>query len=246
MRNSLFLSVAILLFLTANSQKPKILPVKPYKPTVILYEHANYTGAFKTLGPGQYVLSDFNDVASSIKVPAGMVAYIYEHAAATQGYGIAVDFLEDVPDLSVYGFNDKTSYISVFYATKDNKYEWKRNAIINGQFVPGHWERKSARPGPANTIAVVSPHVPGPVAATVLAVNGANTVISTLGNQSAEGKTLWETAKLQMGIIGNDYRGREEIGTAAFERASNNTFIPDNFNFWYPQRPPNDHRKPAK
>lgn len=246
MRNSLLLSLAILLFFSANSQKPKVLPVKPYKSSVILYEHANYTGAFKTLGPGQYVLSDFNDVASSIKVPAGMVAYIYEHAAATQGYGISVDFLEDVPDLSVYGFNDKTSYVSVFYATKDNQYEWKRNALVNGQFVAGHWVRKSARPGPPNTIAVVSPPISGPVAATVLAVNGANTVISTLGNQSAEGKTLWETAKLQMGIIGNDYRGREEIGTAAFERASNNTFIPDNFNFWYPQRPPNDHRNPAK
>ena len=54
---------------------------------------------------------------------------------------------------------------------------------------------------------------------------------------------LWDKAMNdQLGVIGNDYRGIEEIGSAAFERASYNTFIPDNFNFWYPQKQPNDHR----
>ena len=37
-------------------------------------------------------------------------------------------------------------------------------------------------------------------------------------------------------------RGSEEIGSAAFERASNNIAIPDNLNFWYPQKQPRDHR----
>jgi hypothetical protein len=46
----------------------------------------------------------------------------------------------------------------------------------------------------------------------------------------------------QMGIIGSDYRGIENIGSAAFERASNNPVIPDFFNFWYPQKQPRDHR----
>lgn len=218
------------------------------KQQVILYEYANYAGQSRSFGPGQYVLTDFNDVASSIKVPAGMVAFIYEHAAPTQGYGISVDLLENVPDLSVYNFNDKVSYLTVFYSTKDNQYTWKRNSMVNGQFVPGHWERKRTQPAPPNTVAVVSPPIPGPVSntATVLNVNGATTTITTLGNQSAEGKGWWEIAKDQMGIIGNDYRGREEIGTACFERASNNILIPDNFNFWYPQRPPNDHRNPFK
>lgn len=218
------------------------------KQSVILYEHAGFGGQSKSYGTGQYVLSDFNDVVSSVKVPAGMVAIIYEHAAPNQGYGISVDLMENVTDLSVYNFNDKVSYLNVFYATRDNQYVWKRNAIVNGQFVSGHWERKRAKPEPANTIAVVSPPIPGPVStiATALTVNGSNTTITTLGNQSIEGKALWETARLQMGIIGNDYRGREEIGTAAFERASNNIAIPDNINFWYPQMPPNDHRKPAK
>ncbi|HMU45331.1 MAG TPA: hypothetical protein PKC72_03135 [Chitinophagaceae bacterium] len=218
------------------------------KQQVVLYEHANYTGQSRSFGPGQYVLTDFNDVTSSIKVPAGMVAYIYEHATPTQGYGISVDFLEDVPDLSAYNFNDKVSYLTVFYSTKDNQYTWKRNSMVNGQFVAGHWERKRARPEPPSTVAVVSPPIPGPVSntATVLNVNGATTTITTLGNQSTEGKGWWEIAKDQMGIIGNDYRGREEIGTACFERASNNILIPDNINFWYPQRPPNDHRNPFK
>ncbi|HNR15109.1 MAG TPA: hypothetical protein PKG90_00455 [Chitinophagaceae bacterium] len=248
MRNLLFPLFAFILLQSANSQKPIIKTVKPYKPSVVLYEHANYSGAFKTLGPGQYALTDFNDVASSIKVPAGMVAYVYEHAAPAQGYGISVDFLEDIPDLSVYNFNDKVSYINIFYATKDNQYVWKRNALVNAKFVSGHWERKRARPEPPNTVAVVSPPIPGPISATstVLTVNGASTTITTLGNQSLEGKAFWEIAKDQMGIIGNDYRGREEIGTACFERASNNVLIPDNLNFWYPQRPSNDHRNPFK
>ncbi len=241
----ILLRVVTLLFVCTASYSQV---VTFYKANVELYEHANYTGQSRSYGPGQYLLSDFNDMTSSIKVPAGMVAYIYEHATATQGFGIAVDLLENVPDLSVYNFNDKVSYLIVFYATKDNLYDWKRNTMVNGQFVAGHWERKRAKPQPPNTVAVVSPPIPGPVstAATVLTVNGATTSITTLGVHSIEGKSLWEIAKLQMGIIGNDFRGREEIGTACFERASNNILIPDNFNFWYPQMPPNDHRKPAK
>ncbi len=49
-----------------------------------------------------------------------------------------------------------------------------------------------------------------------------------------------------MGVIGNDFRGKEEIGTACFERASNNFFIPDNINFWYPQIDARDHRGISK
>lgn len=216
---------------------------------VILFENTNFSGQSKSFPPGQYLLSDFNDRASSIKVPQGMVAILYEHVVLPdKGYGISVDLLEDVADLSIYNFDNKVSYLTVFSATKDNQYVWKRNAMANGQFIAGHWERKRARPGPVNTKAVVSPPIPGPSlsTATILSVNGANTTITNLGNLSTEGKALWETATLQMGIIGNDFRGREEIGTACFERASNNIAIPDNINFWYPQRPPNDHRNPAK
>lgn len=129
---------------------------------ITVYEHANYGGASKKLPVGQHRLSDFNDRVSSIKVPAGMVAYIYEHAATNAGYGIAVDLLEDCPDLSRYGFNDKVSFVTVFYAKKDN-FTWARNAMVNGQFVSGHWERQRATPAPPNTVAVVSPPIPPPV-----------------------------------------------------------------------------------
>lgn len=47
----------------------------------------------------------------------------------------------------------------------------------------------------------------------------------------------------QMGMIGSDFRGIEAIGSAAFERASNNPLIPDFLNFWYPQKQQHDHRQ---
>jgi hypothetical protein len=111
---------------------------------VALYENANYTGTAKMLSPGQYVLSDFNDMASSIKVPSGMVAYIYEHAASDKGYGISADVLENVPDLLALNLTDKISYINIFYTTKDNMFDWARGVMVNGQFIAGHWERKRA------------------------------------------------------------------------------------------------------
>ena len=216
-----------------------------FSQSVVLYDEPNFTGASKVIGPGQYLLSDFNDRASSIKVPAGMVAYLYEHAADSKGYGIAVDLLEDHADLSSLGFNDKLSYITVFAAIDQNNFIWTRGAIINGVFIPGHWERLRANPLPPNTVAVVSPPIPGPLPtnASVLTVNGPNTTISSLGIQTGEGRVYWELAmSQQMGVIGNDFRGIEEIGSAAFERESHNTFIPDNLNFWYPQKQPRDHR----
>ena len=45
-----------------------------------------------------------------------------------------------------------------------------------------------------------------------------------------------------MGVIGSDFRGPQEIGSAHFERASNNALIPDWLNFWFPNKQPNDHR----
>ena len=70
------------------------------------------------------------------------------------------------------------------------------------------------------------------------------TIITSLNPQNNDDALLWEHAVAdQMGVIGNDFRGIEEIGTAAFERASNKFFDPvGNLNFWYPQRPSNDDR----
>lgn len=106
----------ILMLLLQKNLRSQVLVYQAQQ--VVLFEHANYTGQSKSFGPGQYVLNDFNDVTSSIRVPAGMVAYIYEHATPTQGYGISVDLLENVADLSVYNFNDKVSYLTVFMLRK--------------------------------------------------------------------------------------------------------------------------------
>lgn len=234
---------------------------------VTIYEDANFGGRSKTLAPGGYrffMPEDFNDVVSSIKVPAGMCAVLFEHADDGGGYGISVDLLEDCPALSVYGFDDKVSYITVFSTTnpqvevRDHRgggsttstsasgFVYVRGRMEHGQYIAGHWERQRASGGPTNSAtAVVSPPYPPhiPTAPTVMQVDGAQTIITFLGGQPGWDAAMWDHAVAQqMGVIGSDFRGAEEIGSAAFERGSNNKFIPDNVNFWYPQKQPRDTR----
>jgi hypothetical protein len=151
--NSVFLfSQVIRDHRTGNPKPGNVKPVneniKPVPVTqVTFYEHANYSGNSKSFAPGEYRLTgaaDFNDMYSSVKVPAGMGVYIYEHADEKGGYGHLTDLLEDVPDLSVYDLNDKVSYINVFTTTNPNGFVWVRGRNANGQFVAGHWERKKA------------------------------------------------------------------------------------------------------
>ncbi|OSZ80581.1 hypothetical protein CAP36_04840 [Chitinophagaceae bacterium IBVUCB2] len=135
------------------TEKPPtaLVTIKPevailYSPQVMLYEHANFSGQNKTFGVGDYRFfgsGDFNDLASSIKVPNGLVVVIYEHANENGGYGNYVDLLEDCPDLSVYNFSDKASYLRVFSVSRPG-YIYVRNRVVNNQFVPGHWERVRA------------------------------------------------------------------------------------------------------
>src|SRR3954469_4976577 len=90
--------------------------------SVTLYESPGFTGRSVTLGVGQhrfFTPDDFNDVATSISVANGMVAIIYEHADDIGGYGISVDLMDNCPDLAVYDFSKKTSYVSVFPAAHD-------------------------------------------------------------------------------------------------------------------------------
>ncbi|MFL6620277.1 MAG: alkaline phosphatase family protein [Povalibacter sp.] len=101
--------------------------------------------------------TDFNDVACSIRVSPGYCAVLYEHANEYFGYGASVDLLEDCPDLSVYGFDKKTSYVHVFRANRDG-FVWARGAIRDGQFINGHWERQRASGVSPNTnVAAVAP-----------------------------------------------------------------------------------------
>lgn len=126
-----------------DSRQPKTVnPKVKSQPAqeVILYENSNYSGRFQSLKVGQYPLGDFNDLGSSITVPKGMVVVIYEHSQASGGYGNYVDLMEDCPDLSVYNFNGKASYVNVFSPSSRPGYVWIRNRMDNNRFIPGHWE----------------------------------------------------------------------------------------------------------
>jgi hypothetical protein len=216
---------------------------------ITVYDQPNFGGRSKTFPLGEHRLftpEDFKDAISSIQVPQGLVAILYEHADEGGGYGLSVDLLENCANLLQYNFNKITSYISVFAANRSG-FVWIRASMQNGQFVAGHWERQRAHPLPPNPVAVVSPPLPPHTPTeTIIQVNGPQSVITALAPQTPGEAMLWDHATAdQMDIIGSDFRGVEEIGSAAFERGSNNRFIPDNMNFWYPQkepRDPHDHR----
>src|SRR5262245_18409582 len=127
---------------------------------VTLFSDPQFAGLGVSLDEGHTrFITDFNDTVSSIRVAPGYCAVLYEHANEYSGYGASVDLLEDCPDLSVYGFDKKTSYVHVFRAERDG-FVWARGAIRDGQFVHGHWERRRAGGGsPNSNVAVVAPPV---------------------------------------------------------------------------------------
>jgi phospholipase C len=127
---------------------------------VTLFSDPQFSGWGVPLEEGHTrFITNFNDVACSIRVSPGYCAVLYEHANEFSGYGASVDLLEDCPDLSVYGFDRKTSYVHVFRTERDG-FVWARAAIRNGQFVSGHWERRRASGANINSnVAVVSPPV---------------------------------------------------------------------------------------
>jgi phospholipase C len=129
---------------------------------VTLFSDRQFAGSSVPLDEGDTRFpADFNDSASSIRVAPGYCAVLYEHANEFSGYGASIDLLEDCPDLSVYGFDKKASYVHVFRTEREG-FVWARGAMRDGQFVNGHWERKRARGGEAvkSTVAVVAPPVP--------------------------------------------------------------------------------------
>jgi hypothetical protein len=130
---------------------------------VTIYEDADFGGNGIFLDVGDYRLfgaSDMNDTVSSIHVPTGLVALVYEHADSGGGYGISADFLEDCADLAPLGLSDKISYITVFRAERPPSFIWRRGAVVNGQYLPGHWERKRVVEPPPNPVVAVSPPIP--------------------------------------------------------------------------------------
>jgi phospholipase C len=127
---------------------------------VTLFGDAQFAGSAVSLEEGHTRFTvDFNDAATSIRVSPGYVAVLYEHANEFSGYGAWVDLLEDCPDLSVYGFDKKTSYVHIFPAQRQG-FVWARGAIRDSQFVNGHWERQRADGASPNTnVAVVAPPI---------------------------------------------------------------------------------------
>ena len=214
---------------------------QPGNASVVIYEQKNFTGRNQALTTGDHRLTDWKP--ASIRVPAGLLAYLYESADSAGGHGISVDLMEDHRDLSEFGLNGNVSFISVVASTRPGFF-WARNSMVNGQFVAGHWERNRAAGNPVNTVAVASAPLPGrgPAAPTSIRQQGTTWTITTLGPQSSSDAAQWNRANPTMGVVGSDFRGPQEIGSAAFERASNNIAIPDWFNFWYPNKQPNDHR----
>ena len=87
---------------------------------VTIYEDKHFGGTGILLDVGKWLerASDLNDVVSSIEVPAGLVAMVFEHADSGGGYGISADFLETCADLAPLGHNDKISYVNVFRAQR--------------------------------------------------------------------------------------------------------------------------------
>ena len=128
---------------------------------VTIYEGANYQGKSVQLSVGKHRLlgqADMNDQISSIKVPPGLVVQVYEHADEGGGYGLWTDLLEDCPDLSPIGMGDKISFLNVFSAETREGFIWIRNAMVNGAFIPGHWERKRATvQPPQGKVPVIGP-----------------------------------------------------------------------------------------
>lgn len=143
---------------------------------VTLYENAGYAGRFELVqstlmpgatGPGR-TLGQLNDMVSSVKVPAGMVVVLYEHTNNSNGYGRYVELMEDCPNLSVYGLDNKVSYVSVFPVTREDGYNFVRAKNKNGTIIAGHWERARANgqlpdnAPPAIVQNIVTPPTPRP------------------------------------------------------------------------------------
>jgi len=217
------------------------MTVQPAGGTVVVFEGKNFTGRSLALPPGDHRLTDFTP--ASIRVTAGAVAFLYESVDASGGFGISVDLLEDHRDLSEFRMS-KVSLISILTGAPRPGFFWARGSRVNGQFIPGHWERNRAGGNPVNTVAVPSPPLPGhaPVGPTVVQQQGATWTIASLGVQTTVDDARWRSASAADGVIGSEFRGAQEIGSAAFERASTNFAIPDWLNFWFPNKQRNDHR----
>ncbi len=259
-------SVLITLFFFVNCNyifSQKVLSARTAPLPITLYSGAGFSGITKTIADGSNIsLTDFNDKCVSIRVQPGYYVTLYEHADEAGGYGLSIDLMEDCLDLNKYRLANKVSYITVGNTNRQG-YVWVRGRFNAATYMPGHWERAKATGTIDNSIAVLSPPQPSKIVRPTAPVisqpptgdvsdhrTDKNTLIAieenateflfkltSLGNILPADQQLWDKAvNDQLGIIGSDYRGYEDIGSAAFERAAEAIYIPNNLNFWYPQK----------
>lgn len=210
---------------------------------VTIYGDVNFGGRSETLEAGEHRLlsaADLNDEVSSIKVPAGLVALVFEHADEAGGYGRSADLMEDHPDLATLGLGDTISYVSVFAAERDivarnhatGKTDtahvvWVRGAVVNGQYVAGHWERPRAQPPPSGP-AVVSPG-PLPHLLHISKIQGDNWVNPAYDTSSATwssrvaGGTTYDGSEAHplewVSVLNPAVEQDDEVGVAGFAAA---------------------------
>ncbi|MBI5607745.1 MAG: DUF4476 domain-containing protein [Deltaproteobacteria bacterium] len=93
--------------------KPGHHPSPPKaQPAVVIYEHGGFVGKFQVLPVGAYdvgALKVGNDKVSSVRVPPGFKAILFEHAGFQ---GRSLELLTDAPNLPP-DFNDVTSSVVV-------------------------------------------------------------------------------------------------------------------------------------
>ncbi|HKO96604.1 MAG TPA: hypothetical protein VJU86_06420 [Pyrinomonadaceae bacterium] len=175
--------------------------------SIILFEDPNFGGRSHPFGIGSYRLlpehGSFNDLASSIKVPLGLVVIVYEHSDEGGGYGESVDFLEDQSDLSRYGFDNKISHVDIFAARRGSEV-YERNKIENGRVVKGSWAQ--ATDDPINPNPVIAPFKPANVPEITAFEADPNLI------RQGQSTTLrWQTVNADRVVIGERYpvRGQD-------------------------------------
>jgi hypothetical protein len=100
----------------------------------------------------------------------------------------------------------------------------------------------------ADLLASLSTGVYGAAAARKPGERVSNTVRYDLAKLTSAEMDLWNRAQSQqLGVIGNDYDGRDEIGTAPVERKMNLGITDAQFlDFWFPNTRPQDNKRAFK
>jgi hypothetical protein len=141
---------------------------------VILYREKAFSGEFFFMDEATNFIPKRlvgNYYPNSISIPKGFVATIYEFVTDNGiPYGKAVELMENCPDLSVFGMDQKVSGVVVMKPIQPRAgFVWVRGKWSGkgktATFMPGHWERARATgndDSSSDTKPIVLPVVPFP------------------------------------------------------------------------------------